>query len=114
MNVFLYGRPFRICFRMVCVYLQVFLCCLQPYLTRADCHVVISSQYSDFCFNFILEFAVNEENVTSKAQHLEEMLTMLYSMQSIKGVVFWGFWDGQIWEPKGALYNGESCTVSCL
>ncbi|XP_060597011.1 uncharacterized protein LOC132750936 isoform X2 [Ruditapes philippinarum] len=56
----------------------------------------------------ITEFAVNEINDTLKAEKLVDLMTIFFGHPSIDGVVFWGFWDGQIWEPEAAKFTGKN------
>ncbi|XP_053402755.1 anti-sigma-I factor RsgI6-like [Mercenaria mercenaria] len=60
----------------------------------------------------ITEFAVNEQNETLKAEKLVDLMTMFYGHPSVDGVVFWGFWDGRIWEPDAYLFSGENVTAN--
>lgn len=39
-------------------------------------------------------------------------MTLYFSHPAIEGVLFWGFWDGKIWKPESALFEGPDVTVS--
>ncbi|KAL4233155.1 hypothetical protein ACF0H5_007840 [Mactra antiquata] len=58
----------------------------------------------------ITEFAINEEDDGIKAQNVEDTLTLFFSHPAVEGVLFWGFWDGRIWEPLAPLFNGPDVT----
>jgi len=57
------------------------------------------------------ELAFNDADEVSKAQRLEDIVTMMYSLPYVDGIIFWGFWDGKIWETDAPLYTGENVTV---
>ena len=62
-------------------------------------------------FTFSSELGVNNPNVTERAIQLIDTMTMLYSLPEIQAVLFWGFWDGSIWETEAPFYEGENVLV---
>jgi endo-1,4-beta-xylanase len=62
-------------------------------------------------YRTFLEFAVNDKDEHNKANHLKDMLTLFFSHPAVKGVIFWGFWDGQLWEHDASLFTGNNVTV---
>lgn len=42
---------------------------------------------------------------------LQDILTLYFSHPAIEGVLFWGFWDGKLWKPEMALFEGPEVTV---
>ncbi|KAL4233055.1 hypothetical protein ACF0H5_007741 [Mactra antiquata] len=58
----------------------------------------------------VTEFAINERDENKKASHLVDVMTMLFSHPSVKGILFWGFWDQDIWEHDAPLYTGSNVT----
>lgn len=58
----------------------------------------------------ITEFAVNDNNENSRATKLVNLLTLFFSHPAVKGVLMWGFWDGQIWEKDAPLFTGTNVT----
>lgn len=57
---------------------------------------------------------MNNPDVNMRAVQLVDTLTMLYSLPEIYGVLFWGFWDGSIWEPEAPFYEGPDVLVSFI
>ena len=57
------------------------------------------------------ELGVNDKDDHSRANKLVNLLTLFFSHPSVKGVLLWGFWDGQIWEKDAPLFNGPNLTV---
>jgi hypothetical protein len=43
---------------------------------------------------------------------LEDTLRMYFSHPAVEGVLFWGFWDGKIFDHDAALATGANVTVS--
>ncbi|WAR12254.1 RSGI6-like protein [Mya arenaria] len=56
------------------------------------------------------ELGINEQDDAHRATRLVDTLTMMFSHPSVEGVIFWGFWDGQIWEKDAVLYTGSNVT----
>jgi len=62
----------------------------------------------------MLELGVNAPDENTRASDLTDLLTVFFAHPSVRGVVFWGFWDGKIWETDAPLYTGPNVTVSLL
>ncbi|XP_060559071.1 uncharacterized protein LOC132719318 [Ruditapes philippinarum] len=58
----------------------------------------------------ITELGINDKNENSRATKLVDLLTLFFSHPSVEGVLFWGFWDGQIWEKDAPLFTGPNLT----
>ncbi|XP_053402967.1 anti-sigma-I factor RsgI6-like [Mercenaria mercenaria] len=58
----------------------------------------------------ITELGVNDKDENSRASKLVNLLTLFFSHPSVKGVLLWGFWDGQIWEKDAPLFTGTNLT----
>ena len=41
-------------------------------------------------------------------------MLLFLSEPAVEGVIFWGFWDGQLWEQDAALFTGANVTVRRL
>ncbi|XP_050394200.1 uncharacterized protein LOC126812063 [Patella vulgata] len=59
---------------------------------------------------WITELDINESNDLRKAEKYEEVMRLYFSHPAVKGVMFWGFWDGRHWRPAAALANGHDVT----
>ena len=62
-------------------------------------------------FLFYTELSVKEVDVEKKEDKVTELLTLFFSHPDVEGVLFWGFWDGKIFESDAALFNGDNVTV---
>ena len=61
---------------------------------------------------WITELDVQTTNVTERALHLVEMLTLYFSHPAIEGIMLWGFWDGTYFEDRHAeLVEGDDFVV---
>ncbi|XP_069134884.1 anti-sigma-I factor RsgI6-like [Argopecten irradians] len=62
---------------------------------------------------WITEMTLNEADVTTKAQGIEDVMTLYFSHNMVKGVLLWGFWSEAIWRPDAALATGtDSITLN--
>lgn len=55
--------------------------------------------------------SVSEHDDHKKADAVEQLLTLYFSHPSVQGVLFWGFWDGDIGHNVNALATGPNVTV---
>ena len=51
----------------------------------------------------MLELGVNAPDENTRASDLIDLLSVFFAHPSVRGVVFWGFWDGKIWETDATL-----------
>ena len=61
---------------------------------------------------WITELTVKEPDQNKRAQQYEDLLRLFFSTPTIDGVLFWGFWDGAIYDTDIALMEGDDFTVS--
>lgn len=59
---------------------------------------------------WITELSLASHDVHVKATALKDILTLYFSHPSVEGVLFWGFWDGHLFSPEVALFNGPDVT----
>ncbi|XP_050414644.1 anti-sigma-I factor RsgI6-like [Patella vulgata] len=59
---------------------------------------------------WITELDISEPDEHKKAQKYEDLMRLYFSHPAVKGVMFWGFWDGRHWRPQAALANGNNVT----
>ncbi|XP_045202160.2 anti-sigma-I factor RsgI6-like [Mercenaria mercenaria] len=59
---------------------------------------------------WITELSLASHDVHSRASALTDILTLYFSHPAIEGVLFWGFWDGKIFSPEVALFEGPDVT----
>ena len=60
---------------------------------------------------WITELSLASHDVQSKATALKDILTLYFSHPAVEGVLFWGFWDGKLFTPEAALFEGPDVTV---
>ena len=51
------------------------------------------------------------KNDTKRAAAFRDLLTLYFSHPSVEGVLLWGFWDGKLYDPSAALFEGPGVTV---
>ncbi|HAB15704.1 MAG TPA: endo-1,4-beta-xylanase [Verrucomicrobiota bacterium] len=51
----------------------------------------------------ITEFDVNVNDESAQADYVRDFLTVCFSHPQVEGVLMWGFWEGQHWQPNAAL-----------
>lgn len=59
---------------------------------------------------WITEMSVSDHDDHKKAEAIENLLTLYFSHPSVHGVLFWGFWDGDIGHNVNALATGANVT----
>jgi len=62
---------------------------------------------------WITELSIEDENVQNKANALEDVYTLYFSLPSIEGILLWGFADTHLFAHSAALANGQNVTVIC-
>lgn len=55
----------------------------------------------------VTEFDVNIDNEQLQADFTRDFLTTLFSHPSVKGILMWGFWEGQHWKPAAAMVRKD-------
>jgi endo-1,4-beta-xylanase len=55
----------------------------------------------------ITEHDINITQREVQADYTRDFLTIMYSHESVKSVLFWGFWENSHWMPDAALYNAD-------
>lgn len=55
----------------------------------------------------ITEFDIDITQQQVQADYMRDFLTMMFSHQSIKSVLMWGFWESRHWKPNAAIYNAD-------
>ncbi|XP_060607339.1 anti-sigma-I factor RsgI6-like [Ruditapes philippinarum] len=56
---------------------------------------------------WITELSLASNDVHSRATALTDILTLYFSHPAVEGVLFWGFWDGKIFNQQTALFEGS-------
>ncbi|XP_046338920.2 endo-1,4-beta-xylanase 1-like isoform X2 [Haliotis rufescens] len=56
---------------------------------------------------WITEFDLDVRDDNSRADYLEDLLTLFFSTPEVEGIIFWGFWDGNMHAPIRALFTGS-------
>ncbi|XP_053380238.1 anti-sigma-I factor RsgI6-like [Mercenaria mercenaria] len=59
---------------------------------------------------WITELSLASNDTNSRASALRDILTLYFSHPAVEGVLFWGFWDGKIFTPEVALFEGPDVT----
>lgn len=60
---------------------------------------------------WVTEYTFETEDEKQRADWMEEGLTAFFAHPSVHGVIFWGFWDHEMYGPSGALVNGNGYHV---
>lgn len=55
----------------------------------------------------ITEHDINTTQRAVQADYTRDFMTIVFSHQSVKSFLFWGFWANQHWLPEGALYEAD-------
>jgi len=53
----------------------------------------------------ITEFDLPIRDAAAQADFTRDFLTAMYAHEAVTGVTIWGFWEGQMWQPAGALID---------
>jgi endo-1,4-beta-xylanase len=61
---------------------------------------------------WITELSLASNDVHSRATALTDILTLYFSHPAVEGVLFWGFWDGKIFNQQTALFEGSDVMVT--
>ncbi|XP_052790638.1 anti-sigma-I factor RsgI6-like [Mya arenaria] len=59
---------------------------------------------------WITELSFLSKDNVAKAQALQDVLTLYFSHPAVEGVLLWGFWDGKVFDPDIALFEGPNVT----
>ena len=51
----------------------------------------------------ITEFDIDNEDKESQADYLRDFYTLCFSHPAVEGIVAWGFWEPEMWKPRGHL-----------
>lgn len=49
----------------------------------------------------ITEFDIDIEDEQARADYLRDFYTTCFSHPAVKGIIRWGFWEGEMWKPRG-------------
>ena len=55
----------------------------------------------------VTEFDVNIDNERLQADFTRDFLITLFSHPSVRGILMWGFWEGQHWKPAAAMVHKD-------
>lgn len=55
----------------------------------------------------ITEFDMASDDEALQADYIRDFVTAAFSHPSVKGLQFWGFWEGCHWWPSAALYRSD-------
>lgn len=55
----------------------------------------------------VTEFDVSTDDEGMQADYVRDFLTVMFSHSATVGVQLWGFWAGQHWRPKAALFDED-------
>jgi GH35 family endo-1,4-beta-xylanase len=55
----------------------------------------------------ITEFDIATDDEQLQADYTRDFLTACYSHPAVEAVLFWGFWEGQMFQKKGALFRKD-------
>lgn len=55
----------------------------------------------------ISEFDIDVLDEDIQGRYTKDFMTMVFSHPSVKGFLMWGFWEGQHWKPKAAMYRND-------
>lgn len=55
----------------------------------------------------ITEFDVDMSDEKAQADYLRDFYTAVFSHPGTEAIVMWGFWEGQHWRPRAALYRKD-------
>jgi endo-1,4-beta-xylanase len=55
----------------------------------------------------ITEHDINITQRDVQAEYTRDFMTMMFSHEAVKSVMFWGFWESSHWMPQAALYNAD-------
>ena len=55
----------------------------------------------------ITEFDINVTDEVGQADYTRDLITAVYSHPSVEAFVGWGFWEGEMWKPDGAMYRTD-------
>ncbi|MEM6687783.1 MAG: endo-1,4-beta-xylanase [Planctomycetota bacterium] len=55
----------------------------------------------------ITEFDIDTDDKRAQALYMRDFYTACFSHPSVVGVVRWGFWEGEMWKPRGHAFTKE-------
>jgi endo-1,4-beta-xylanase len=55
----------------------------------------------------ITEFDIDTKDETTQAEYTKDFLTLVFSHPSTTGFTTWGFWEGSMWRPRGAMIRRD-------
>ncbi len=55
----------------------------------------------------VTEFDIDSRDQQTQAQYTRDFMTLLFSHPSVTGITVWGFWEGSMWRPNGAMYRRD-------
>ncbi|MGB7328483.1 MAG: endo-1,4-beta-xylanase [Rubripirellula sp.] len=55
----------------------------------------------------ITEFDLDNDDDAAKADYLRDFYTVCFSHPAVQGIVQWGFWEGDMWKPRGHLMTKD-------
>ncbi|WP_168564239.1 endo-1,4-beta-xylanase [Crateriforma spongiae] len=55
----------------------------------------------------VTEFDVDTDDVVTQAEFTEDFMTAIFAHPSTTGLTTWGFWEGDMWRPRGAMYRTD-------
>jgi|GEM_PF-895386 len=76
--------------------------------TPPDRVLEILDRFSSFGNDIsVTEFDMDTSDQQLQADYLRDYLTICFSHPAVKGFFVWGFWEGAMWKPQGAMYTRE-------
>ncbi len=55
----------------------------------------------------ITEFDIDTKDEATQAEYTRDFLTLVFSHPSTTGFTTWGFWEGSMWRPRGAMIRRD-------
>jgi len=55
----------------------------------------------------ITEFDMDNDDKQAQADYLRDFYTVCFSHPSVEGIVRWGFWEGDMWKPRGHMIETD-------
>ena len=60
---------------------------------------------------WLTELDVWQQDPDVRADYYDTVLRVFFSHPSVKGIVFWGFWDQHVVDKRSSLVDGHQMTV---
>lgn len=77
-------------------------------LTPPDKLIKILDRFSTFDIPIhITEFDINTRDERSQGDYTRDFLTAIFSHPATEAITVWGFWEGKMWQPNGAMLRKD-------